>query len=133
MNNDVAKALVVDDDATARRLLVRHLERHGFSAATAENGWQAIAALRSENYTIVFMDCEMPLLDGLRATEQIRRGAAGSSGAFIVATTAHDDLAIRRACTAAGMDAFLRKPITTSELSRVLDHHRTRRDDRRTA
>lgn len=125
--------LVVDDDPTARRLLVRLLERHGYSTRTAENGWQAIAALRKTRFAMVFMDCEMPLLDGLRATEQLRRSDGDNAEAFVVAVTAHDDDRIRKACRDAGMDAFLSKPVTMPSLRSILDAYRQHPRQRRSA
>ena len=114
------RVLLVEDNPINQKVARRLLEKEGCDCSVAENGRDALKALRETPYDIVFMDCQMPVMDGFEATERIRRGEAGPSDVPIVAMTAGAFIEDRRRCLAMGMDEFLSKPVRSRDLKRVL-------------
>ncbi|MCG4453105.1 response regulator [Pseudomonas sp. MMS21-TM103] len=109
------RILLVDDNATNRKLGGMVLGRLGYTADFAENGEQALQALQRQAYDLVLMDVEMPVMDGLQATRQIRqRPELGRP--YIVAVTANALVGDSERCRAAGMDDYLSKPLRPNEL-----------------
>ncbi|WP_372867044.1 response regulator, partial [Pseudomonas sp.] len=109
------RILLVDDNATNRKLGGMVLGRLGYTADFAENGEQALQALQRQAYDLVLMDVEMPVMDGLQATRQIRqRSELGRP--YIVAVTANALVGDSERCRAAGMDDYLSKPLRPNEL-----------------
>jgi CheY-like chemotaxis protein len=96
------------------------LERLGHLSEHASSGKEAVQALHRQSYDLVFMDMLMPEMDGLEATRQIRRLALEQQP-YIVAFTANVMAEDRAACAAAGMDAFVGKPVRMSDLERCLE------------
>jgi signal transduction histidine kinase/CheY-like chemotaxis protein len=110
--------LVADDNAINLTVTTRMLAVLGYRADTAVDGHEALAALARKRYDVIFMDVQMPELDGLEATRRIRAGSGRQP--WIVALTAsalEDD---RQACIAAGMDDYLEKPIRREAVIEVL-------------
>jgi CheY-like chemotaxis protein len=98
------------------------LTKRGFAVECAGNGREALAVLAVRDYAVVFMDCQMPELDGYEATAAIRARESGSpSHVPIVAMTAHAMNGDRERCLAAGMDEYLSKPLRPGELDAVLE------------
>ncbi|MBI2387204.1 MAG: response regulator, partial [Elusimicrobia bacterium] len=118
---DHLRVLIVEDNAINRRLLVRQLARLGCSSEAAANGAEALEALNSGEYGLVFMDCQMPGMDGLEAAAEVRRREAGRRRVPIVAFTANATDADRRRCLEAGMDDFIGKPATLEALSAAIE------------
>lgn len=116
------KILVVEDNAVNSALLVALLESRGCSAAVAENGTMALEMMEAGGFELVFMDIEMPGLDGIETTEIIRshEDNLGRSRCRIVGLSAHAFADDRRAALAAGMDDYITKPIDCTELERVI-------------
>ena len=114
--------LVVEDNAVNSALLVALLESRGCSAAVAENGAIALELLEVGLYGLVFMDIEMPGLDGIETTEIIRNHeeSYGAARSRIVGLSAHAFLDDRRSALEAGMDDYIAKPIDCTELDRVI-------------
>ncbi|MBI4518151.1 MAG: response regulator [Deltaproteobacteria bacterium] len=109
--------LLAEDNIVNQRLTVRLLEKHGHSVALAGDGRQALAALERETFDLVLMDVQMPGMDGLEATAEIRaRERATGQHLPIVALTAHALKGDQERCLAAGMDAYVSKPIETQAL-----------------
>ena len=112
--------LVVDDHDVNRRIAVLLLQKFGYKVDTAANGRQALAAVRRKPYDIVFMDVQMPEMDGYEAARAI--GASlGDKRPVIVAMTANAMEGDREECLAAGMDDYLSKPLAAAALRVMLE------------
>jgi signal transduction histidine kinase/CheY-like chemotaxis protein len=114
------KVLVVEDNRINQQVALRLLSRLGIEAALAENGAEALAMVNARDFDVVFMDMQMPVMDGLQATRAIRRSSGRGRGVPIVAMTANAFAADREACLRAGMNAFLPKPVERDDLVAVL-------------
>ncbi len=114
------RILLAEDNPTNRELALLMLGRLGYSADVAANGAEALDAVRENVYDLVFMDVQMPELDGIAATRRIR-SELGAAGPRIAAMTAHALPGDREACLAAGMDDYLVKPIGISDLVAALE------------
>ncbi len=114
------RILLAEDNAVNQKLALRLLERMGYGADLAGDGAEAIAAVEATAYDVVLMDVQMPEMDGLEATRQIRARWPDRS-IRIVAMTANAMEGDREACLAAGMDDYLSKPIRPEELALALD------------
>lgn len=114
------KVLVVEDNRINQQVAVRLLRRLGIEAAVAENGAEALAMVSARSFDVVFMDMQMPVMDGLEATRAIRRSAGPSRSVPIIAMTANAFATDREACLKAGMNAFLPKPVERDDLVAVL-------------
>jgi PAS domain S-box-containing protein len=110
------RLLLVEDNAINRKLAVALLGRAGYAVATAEDGQQAIDAVRREAFAVVLMDVQMPGMDGFEATAGIRALGGARGATPIVAMTAHAMKGDRERCLAAGMDDYVSKPIQSEEL-----------------
>jgi two-component system, sensor histidine kinase and response regulator len=115
--------LVVDDNKLNLQVARGLLEKIGVSVEVANNGREALEALHIKNYSMVFMDCQMPELDGYEATKLIRKVELDTERRTpIIAMTANAMKGDRERCLAAGMDDFLSKPIDVSKLKAVIKH-----------
>lgn len=118
---DRLRVLVVEDNAINRRLIERQLERLGCPFASAADGRTALEMLRSEDYGLVLLDCQMPGLDGYATAAEIRAQEGGKRRAPIVAITANATEEDRRRCLEVGMDDFVPKPIDLESLFATLE------------
>ncbi|MBI3131761.1 MAG: PAS domain S-box protein [Acidobacteria bacterium] len=115
------RLLVAEDNPVNQKVILRTLERLGYRAEVVGNGLEALEALRKGPYDLVFMDCQMPEMDGFEATAALRRlEALSGRHTPIVALTAHAMAGERERCLAAGMDDYATKPLQLEELKRVL-------------
>ena len=115
------RILLVEDSLVNQKLAMGILSRWGHEVMIAADGQAAIDRWESGEFDLVLMDVNMPVLDGLEATREIRRREAeGSTHVPIVAMTAHALKGDRERCLEAGMDDYLSKPIRRSELNRVI-------------
>ena len=113
------KALLAEDDTIGRLTGTRMLEKLGMSVDCALNGLQAVEMMRSGTYDIVFMDVQMPVMDGLAATRAIRESEAAAPSPRrtpIVAMTAHAMDGDKDICIQAGMDGYVAKPLDKDKL-----------------
>ncbi len=114
--------LLAEDNRVNQLLAIRLLEKRGYVVTLAADGVQAVTAFERQRFDLVLMDVQMPLMDGLEATARIRAMELASGQHIpIVAMTAHALKSDEQRCLDAGMDAYLSKPIRTSELFSVLD------------
>jgi CheY-like chemotaxis protein len=118
---DTVRVLVAEDNDVNQLVISGLLARHGLAVDIAANGREALAHLGHREYAAVFMDCQMPELDGYETTAAIRAGEAGSSRLPIIAMTAHAMLGDRERCLDAGMDDYLSKPLRPEALAAVLE------------
>ena len=115
------RILVVDDDPLIRKLVATTLEDvSGFELVEASDGVEAVAAAKDCEPQIVFLDIDMPRMDGISACAEIR-AAAGTSNATIVMLTAASDDGVERRAGEAGADLFLTKPFSPLDLLRLVD------------
>ena len=117
-----AHVLVVEDNQTNQIVIRGMLENLGCRIDMAENGWEAVNAVENIPYDLVFMDCHMPRVDGYEASRRIRQNEAQSGNRHlpIIALTAHAMKGDREMCLAAGMDDYLSKPCSDSQLQSIL-------------
>ena len=111
--------LLAEDIKLNQKVAVHMLASYGYQADIANNGEEAVAALKRCSYDLVLMDMQMPVLDGLEATKQIR-AASDICQPYIVAMTANAMQGDRERCIAAGMDDYISKPISKRDLLSVL-------------
>ena len=120
--------LIVEDNLVNQLILERMIARLGHRTHTAGNGKIAVEYLAKNEVDFIFMDCQMPVMDGLEATRQIRQLANKNKLCPIVAVTANVLEQDRKDCLAAGMDDFLKKPINTkSIIADIINKHATER------
>ncbi len=113
--------LLVEDNATNRRVAELFLERAGCAVVLAADGGDALAVLKDRRVDLVLMDVQMPVMDGLEATRRIRQEVPGGARVPIVGLTANALKEQVEACRAAGMDDVIAKPIERERLEAVLE------------
>jgi len=113
------RILLVEDNVVNQRVTLKMLGRLGHGADLAPNGRRAVEALSQRHYDVVLMDLQMPVMDGLEATRQIR-AMPGGDAVRIIAMTANAMRSDREACIAAGMNDYLCKPVKLDGLDAVL-------------
>ncbi len=117
------RILLAEDNVVNQRLAVRVLERMGHNVDVVEDGAGALRAVANDHFDLVFMDVQMPGMDGFEATTRIReRERATGAHVPIVAMTAHAMKGDRERCLAVGMDDYLTKPFDAAGLRRVLEN-----------
>lgn len=114
------RILVAEDNPVNALVIKRILERMGYRAHAVGNGEEAVEVVRRQPIDLVLMDVEMPVLDGLEATRQIRESIPHASRPFIAALTAHATTEHVAACLAVGMDAYLAKPVRINKLAETI-------------
>jgi CheY-like chemotaxis protein len=115
------RVLLAEDNAVNSRLVTAVLQKHGHSVLSVENGRDAVAAVSRGDFDVVLMDVQMPIMDGLEATAEIRSGEQVTGKHIpVIALTAHAMKGDREQCIAAGMDAYLPKPVHVTELLALL-------------
>ena len=115
------RILLAEDNLVNQKVALRMLKRLGYEADVALNGVEALAALERASYDVVFMDVQMPEMDGLEATRTIRRKQqADTTRPYIIAMTAAAMQLDREQCLAAGMDDYIAKPARLEDIVEAL-------------
>ncbi len=118
---DRVRVLVVEDNPINLQVASRNLEKLGCDVHTAKNGAEAVAMLEHHDVAVVFMDIQMPVMDGFEATRVIREQEANTDRHLpIVAMTAHAMAGYRELCLQAGMDGYITKPLRLADMGRAL-------------
>ena len=115
------RLLVVEDNRVNQKVAVHLLERLGCRVELARNGVEAVRMAQPDQYEMILMDCQMPVMDGFEATKEIRRREDSNTHVPIIAMTANALPEDREICLQAGMDDYISKPINRAELVRVLE------------
>ncbi len=115
------EVLVVDDTEVNRMLATSQLERLGHHPTAVDSGAAALELLTRAAFDLILMDWHMPHMDGLEATQRIRRAAEPNQRVPIIATTASAMAGDRDTCLEAGMDDYLAKPVSLSDLARMIE------------
>ena len=111
--------LVVDDNATMRKLVTAQLSKLGFPSDTALDGQEALDQIAAHSYKMVLMDVQMPTMDGIEATNRLReREKESNQHTTVVALTGHCS---RTDCIAAGMDDYVAKPMNIATLKKIVE------------
>ncbi len=129
--NPSLSVLLAEDHPVNQRVAMKMLERLGLVATLARTGTEVLAHMRTESFDVILMDVQMPELDGLATTRQIRRDAATTHAPWIIAMTANAMQGDRDACEQAGMNDYVAKPVTLDALQQALDAAQQAIDGRR--
>ena len=114
------RVLLVEDNLVNRKVFELMLGRLGYQVDVATNGIDALTSLDSQRYAAVLMDCQMPVMDGYQATEQLRRNEGSTRHTPVIALTASAMTEDRDRCLEAGMDDYLAKPVKADSLASVV-------------
>jgi CheY-like chemotaxis protein len=114
------KVLVVEDNVVNQQVAYEILNSLGCTAHIAEDGKHALSMHAAGGYDVIFMDCQMPVMDGFEATGELRRIEGDAKHTPIIAMTAHAMMGDRERCLAAGMDDYISKPIDPDGVLNVL-------------
>lgn len=115
--------LLAEDNITNQQVAIAILEKLGYRSDVVANGKEALTALKSSDYNLVFMDCQMPGMDGYEATRQIRnpKSKIRNHEIPIIAMTAHAIKGDREKCLEAGMNDYITKPVSPDAMADVLE------------
>ena len=116
------KILVADDDVLARRLMQLLLRSEGHHVDVASNGLEAFNAIKFQRFDIVFMDLQMPVMNGIEASQRIREWENGGQHTFIVALTASYLPEEGHRLFEAGIDNYISKPFELKHIERMLKY-----------
>ncbi len=117
-SNHKGKILIVDDTAVNQKLIESIVKKKNFSTKTANNGQEALDLASNETFDLIFMDIQMPVMDGIEATKRIRNQGIKTT---IIAITAMPDS--QDICIEAGCNQHLNKPVSKSDIDTILDKY----------
>jgi CheY-like chemotaxis protein len=113
--------LVVEDNVINQKVATNILQQFGYHCDLANNGKEALTAVARQHYDVLFMDMQMPEMDGLEATRLICARYSTKERPYIVAMTANALKGDRELCLAAGMDDYLSKPLNPQEFKSAIE------------
>ncbi len=125
-DKDRLKILAAEDNPINQRVIKILLEKLGYHPDIAFNGRDAVEAWKKKKYHLIFMDCQMPEMDGYDATREIRMREGVGEKTMIVAMTADAIVGNKERCLAAGMNEFLSKPVRLEQIKSILEAVKTR-------
>ena len=111
------RVLIVEDNPVNQMTLKALVKKLGYDVETANNGQEAIELTGAERFDCILMDCQMPVVDGFAATEMIRHGAGPNTDTPIVAVTANAMSSDKQRCLQAGMNDYIKKPVSKAVIS----------------
>lgn len=114
------RILLVEDNLINQKVGLQIIEKFGYQAAIAGNGIEAVREIETGNYDLIFMDVQMPEMDGLTATRIIRKRHPGNQGPIVIAMTASALKGDREMCLEAGMDDYISKPVQHMDIERAI-------------
>ncbi|WP_339271191.1 PAS domain S-box protein [Paenibacillus sp. FSL K6-1330] len=120
LGNDL-KILIAEDNEVNQLVLKKMIEKLGYNSTTVQNGLEAVEALERYSYDIVFMDIQMPFMDGTEAVRAIKESATSEKEPYIVAVTAHAIKGDREKYLGMGMDEYVSKPVSMNVISAIID------------
>ncbi len=127
------RILLAEDNLVNQKVAVRMLERLGYRVDVVANGLEAVDAFTRRDYDVVFMDVQMPEMDGLEATRWIRRKLPPERQPYVIAMTANAMEGDRDLCLNAGMDDYVSKPVRVDELVQALQRLASKRSETQSA
>jgi signal transduction histidine kinase/DNA-binding response OmpR family regulator len=121
----VKRILVAEDVETNQKIAQEMISMLGYNVEIASNGKEALDRLKAKHFDLIFMDCQMPVMDGYEATRKIRETEERNNNERtpIIALTAGFSMEDKDKCTSAGMDFYLTKPFSVSDIREVLERH----------
>jgi CheY-like chemotaxis protein len=124
------RILLVEDHIINQQVVMRMLAKIGYRADLANNGVEAISLQKKTDYDLIIMDCQMPIMDGYRATREIRNYEMrqNKKSIPIIALTAHAMKSDREKCIESGMNDYLAKPIKMNILASTIEYWISRTD-----
>lgn len=122
--DEALRILIAEDNVVNKKVALHQLQKLGFLAQAVDNGRAALDLLRRTPFDIVFMDCQMPELDGYAATRELRRREGNDRHTWVVALTANSLEGDREKCLSAGMDDYVSKPVKIENLSAAIERFR---------
>jgi len=124
-NTSKLKLLLAEDNLVNQKVFLKQLQNLGYQADAVANGQEVLELLDKIPYDLIFMDCQMPILDGLEATKEIRRRPVSSFAKHqqpvVIAITANAMKEDQKICLDAGMDDYLSKPVAKDKLAAMLE------------
>ena len=120
-NVNLPHLLLVEDNEVNQTVALSHLMKLGYTVDVANNGSEALVAVKQNEYAAILMDCQMPIMDGYEATEEIRKLKGKESKLPIIAMTAHTMVGDREECLASGMSDYIAKPFRRADLGEILN------------
>ena len=121
-SSDNLRILIAEDNPVNQKILALFLERMGYKPDVANNGLEVLESLKDKAYDLIFMDMQMPEMDGITATRRIRQDA--KQNPWIVALTANALPEDRKLCLEAGMNDFTTKPIQLKNIQHIFTQYR---------
>jgi CheY-like chemotaxis protein len=115
--------LIAEDNPINQKLLTHILQKNGYQPDFASNGLEVLQSVRRQKYDLIFMDVQMPEMDGFEATRQLVHRYIKTERPIIVAVTANAMKGDKDLCEEAGMDDYISKPIRVEELKKVIEKH----------
>lgn len=133
MNKEVEKSLkpkilLVEDNEMNRKIVISILKYHNITCDVATNGSEAVKAVLANDYDVVFMDCQMPIMDGYESTAEIRKHEGDEKHTVIIAMTANAMEGDKEKCIEAGMDFYISKPIDFNTMFSLIEANTKRKE-----